>query len=212
LLEVAGVAGDVRSLGPEIDVAPEVYVAFGQEPTPFMSLAVRTQGDPTRLAGTIRDQVHALDPAIPVYRVQSMEQTTASAIGRRRTLMLVMALFASCALALAAIGIYGVTSYLVGLRTREFGVQMALGARPGQVLVRVLRQQAADVAAAAAIGMAGAIALGGVARTFLVNVAPDDPLVLGAMCLVLVLVGLLSALVPARRASRVDPVIALRAE
>jgi len=211
--EVIGVAGDVRSVGPEHDAPPEVYLRFGDGAwDPVMSIVVRAKGDPRQIAGAVRDEIRAASPSAPVYRVRPMPEVVAATIAVHRTSMLVLGLFAACAVLLAAMGVYGVTSYLVGLRTREFGVRVALGARSTQVLGAVLRQGAIDAAIAASIGVAGALALGRVMKSFLVNVAPTDPLVLAATSVGLVAIGIISSLAPARRAASVDPALTLRAE
>jgi len=211
-LEVIGVAGDVRSLGPEQPPPFELYQPHSANPYPVMSLAVRACTDPRALAAAIREQIRAVDPSVPVFRVQTMEQVVGAMLAPRRTSMLVLGLFASCAVLLAATGVYGVTSYLVGQRTREFGIRLALGARASHVLAGVVRQSALDAAIAAILGLAGALALGRLLKSFLVNVAPTDPLLLGVTALALVAIGVASSLAPAFRASSADPAITLRVE
>jgi putative ABC transport system permease protein len=211
-VEVIGVAGDVRSLGPEQPPPFELYEPHVADPFPVMSLAVRTRIDPRALTAPIREQIRSVDPSVPVFRVQTMERVMGAMLAPRRTSMLVLGLFAACAVLLAATGVYGVTSYVVGQRTREFGIRLALGARASQVLAGVVRQSALDAAIAAVLGLAGALALGRLLKSFLVNVAPTDPLVLGVTALALVAIGVASSLAPAFRASSVDPATTLRGE
>jgi putative ABC transport system permease protein len=210
--EVIGVVNDVRSLGPETDAPPTIYVPHWQSAWPVMSLAIRTHVEPLALARAVREQVRAVDPSVPVFRVQSMDQIAAAMLATRRASMFVLGLFSACAMLLAAMGVYGVTAYLVGLRLREFGIRLALGARRSQVLAGVLRGCMLEAAIAAVVGTTGALALGRVLESFLVNVAPTDPVVLGTTCVALVLIAVASGVVPARRAASVDPAVTLRVE
>ncbi|HSK08139.1 MAG TPA: ABC transporter permease [Vicinamibacterales bacterium] len=210
--DVIGVVGDVRSAGLEVEAPPEVYEPHSATQWPVMSLAVRTAGDPAALAGALREQIRSAAPSVPVFQVQPMERVVGSMLARRRASMLVLGLFAACAVLLAGVGVYGVSSYLVGLRTREFGIRLALGAGKRQVLREVLQRSAIDSAIAAVLGIAGAIALSRLLTSFLVNVAPTDPAVLALTCIALVAVGLAGSFVPARRASSVDAAITLRTE
>ncbi len=177
-----------------------------------MSLVIRTQGDGRALVEPVRRQIAALDPSLPVADVRTMEEVVANATADTRFTMGLLATFGAVALLLAATGIYGVVSYSVRQRTREIGIRMAIGAVTSRVLADVVRDSVTSLALGVTLGVAGALALGGSIARLLVGVEPTDPLTYAIVIGTVVGVTLLAALVPARRAATIDPVVALRNE
>jgi len=173
---------------------------------------VRTAGDPLKLAPAVRQQVREIDANLPVIDVMSMEQRLAESVAPRRFQMLLFGAFAAVALALAAVGVYGVISHSVSRRTHEIGIRMALGAQPRDVLAMVIRQGVSLALAGMAIGFAAALALTRVMTGLLFNVKPTDPATFALIALLLVIVALIACYIPARRATKVDPLIALKSE
>ncbi len=211
-MTVVGVVGDVRQYGLDQEQKTQFYRPERQVALHPMSLVLRAQGDPEALASALRGAVQSIDPDQPIYNVRSMDSLLATTLAPRRLSLLLLATFAATALLLAGVGIYGVLAYSVTQRTHEIGIRMALGARRADVLVMVLRQGLRLVLAGAALGVAAAFGLTRLMTSLLFGVSPTDPATLGAVCLVLVGVALLACFVPARRASGVDPMIALRCE
>jgi predicted permease len=196
-------------------LADEFYFPQWQNPQDiqrYLTLVVRTAGDPKAMTGPVQSAIAALDRDLPIEDIASMQQVVDRAVWQPRFSTTLLAAFAGLALVLAAVGIYGVMSSDVARRTPEIGIRMALGARPGDVLRSVLRQGAKLTAIGAAAGLAGAIALTRYLRTLLYAVSPTDPLVLGAASVVLAAVAMAAVWLPARRATRVDPIEALRVE
>jgi putative ABC transport system permease protein len=191
-------------------VAPEIYAPYGQEAPAAMTLVLRTKGDPIVLAAAARSELRALDAALPVPSVQTMDDVISGYMPA--ALVAGIGAFCGLALLLAAVGLYGVISYLMAQRTQEIGVRMALGAGPGDVIGLVLRQGARLAGTGAAIGLAGAFALTRLLSGLLFGVSPTDPLVFTAVPLLLIGVAFAACYVPARRATRVSPVVALRYE
>jgi putative ABC transport system permease protein len=177
-----------------------------------LTLVVRTDVDPTRLIAAVRREIRALDAALPVANVQTLEQHVHKSVAPQRFNTFLLATFALVALILAAIGIYGVMARSVTQRTHEIGVRMALGAQRKDVLRLVVRQGMFLAFSGIAIGMAAALAVTRVLSSFLYNVKPRDPWTFAGVAVLLGLVALLACYLPARRATRVDPVIALRDE
>jgi len=175
-------------------------------------VALRTQGDPLQLAAALRKLVQEVDPLQPIYSVQSMEQVVADSVQDRRLNLLLLGIFAAVALLLAGVGIYGVMSYSVEQRTREIGIRMALGAERWAVLRLVIGRCARLSALGIGIGVASAFALSRVMSSLLYGISATDPLTYAALAAALALVSLAASWVPARRAVRVDPAVALRAE
>jgi len=212
--EIVGIAGDVRQRDPEQAADPLMYIPYLQdtEPWNWAMFALRTDLDAAALTPAIRDAVLAVDPLQPVARIRTLEEIAGSLGSQRRFNTLLLALFAGVALVLAAIGTYGVMAYSVARRTREIGVRMALGARPGDVLRMVLGQGATLVILAIAIGLAGTVAASRVLASQLFEVSASDPATLAAGAATLCSFALLACYVPARRAMRVQPLVALRDE
>ena len=211
--EVVGVVGDVKHYGLDRETAPQSYDPFAQQPFPFLAFVVRAPGPVvTALSGLLRQEVHAVDPEQPVFRIESLDQLVASSMARERFAMTLFGLFSGLALLLAAIGIYGVMAYAVAQRTNEFGIRMALGAKPGDVLGLVLRQGARLVGLGLVLGVLGALAGARVLESMLYQTSGRDPLVFATIAVLLGAVALLACLIPARRATRVDPLVALRME
>jgi putative ABC transport system permease protein len=208
--EIVGIAADARDQRLDGETAPTVFYAHPGLPLGYMSLVVRTAGDPAPIARAIPQVVHSLDPNQPVADVRMMDEVLLRSIAPQRFQMLLLTLLAGIALVLAAVGIYGVISYSVTQRTNEIGIRMALGATRGDVLRLVLSQGGAIVACGLVLGFAGALALTRTISGLLFGVGPADPMTLGAVALLLTIVALIALAGPARRASRVDPLRALR--
>jgi putative ABC transport system permease protein len=213
---VATVIGEIAALrSGAIDhpPQPELYLAAAQSDAETqMWLAVRASTHPLHLASAVRDAVLRADPQQPIGEIVSLEQLIERQTAARRLTMALVSLFAAVAMTLAAVGMYGLAAYTVTRRTREFGIRVALGARSRDVLRMVLREHLRLVAVGAAAGIVIALGLTRVMRTMLYDVSPTDVPTFVCTVAGLALVGLLAALVPARRATRVDPMVALRHE
>jgi ABC-type antimicrobial peptide transport system permease subunit len=206
------VVGNVKQYALDSDSRVALYSPHLQIPANSMYVVVRTTNDPASMAAAVTSEVRALEPNAPVYDVKSMEQWLSESLARRRFSMLMLGLFAVVAMLLAAVGIYGVMSYTVEERTREIGIRVALGARTRDVLNLVVRRGIALAAIGVGIGLAGAVALTRLMASLLFGVGATDPLTFALIALLLMLVALLACYVPARRATKVDPMIALRYE
>ncbi len=216
-LTVVGVVGDVRYSGLEAPPDPTLYVPFAQALVGHwgdwgMTLVIRANAEPSQLANAVRAQLQTLDRTLPLYAVSSMQQVLDDATAQRRANLLLLGLFAVLALVLAVIGMYGVISYSVGQRTREFGLRMALGARPGAVLKLVLREGLAIALLGIGAGVAASLALARLLSTQLYETRTTDPWTFVGVPILLLFVALLACWIPARRATMVDPMIALRCE
>jgi putative ABC transport system permease protein len=217
-LTVVGVVKDVKQGGLEAETGTEVYFLHSQMPetvdftTDDMYLVIRTAGDPLALVGTVRERVRALDPSLPLAQVRSLERVLFESVAQPRFMTRMALLFALVALALAAVGTYGVLSYSVEQRTQEIGVRMALGAQARQVLGMVLGQGARLVAVGLVLGIVGALALRRILAGMLFGVAPTDPTIFASVIVVLSAVSLAACYLPARRATRISPMVALREE
>ncbi len=209
--EVIGIVGDVRYDGIERPPGDDVYVSYWQYPY-GADVAVRTAGDPMSLAPYVRSAIHALDKDLPVYGVETMDRKLVDSTSRLRFSAVLLGVFAALALLLAAIGLYGVVAYSVAARTREIGIRLALGAKREDVFKLVVGDGLSLCLAGLVIGVPSAVAATRVLSSFLYNTKPGDPIAFAAVSVLLVLVALMAAYIPARRAMQVDPMVALRWE
>ena len=209
---VVGVVADVRQTRPEDAAEPQVYGPFWQGDAARASVAVRTSMPPAQLIPSIRGIVREIDPVLAVADIRTMDQRVADANARRRFQTFLLAVFAGVALFLAAVGLYGLMAYAVKQRTAEIGIRIALGAQRRDVLKLILGQGIMLTLAGLAVGLIAALAMTRVLVSLLYGVAPSDPVTLIIVPLVLIAISLLACYVPARRAMRVDPIVALRYE
>jgi putative ABC transport system permease protein len=211
--EVIGVVNDVKTSGVDRPTTMQTYVLFSQTPeTTFSGLIARTQGDPLAVAASIEQAIHTVDKDLPVYAVWTMDQLLGNSLAERRLTLVLLSSFAALALLLASVGVYGVVAYTVRQRTRELGIRMALGAQAGDMLWLILRQGLKLTLVGVAFGLTAAFALTRWMESLLFGAPPNDPLVFGVVALVLLLAAVCACWIPARRATKVDPLVALRAE
>jgi len=211
-LTVIGVVGNTRHEGLGQDPDSEIYVPYLQQPEGSMQLAVRTAQDPAGLASAVRGEIAAIDSEQPIYNVTTLEQTISESVAPRRFNMLLLGVFAAVALALATVGIYGVMAFSVTQRIHEIGIRMALGAERGDVLGLVGWQGLGLTLIGVALGVAGAWVLTRFLTGFLYGVRPTDPATFVLVSLALATASMLASYIPARRATKVDPMVALRYE
>ena len=209
---VVGVVGDVKQNGLDRPPEPEVYAPLTQFPITAGTLLLRTRGEPMRLARAARAEVAALDPRVPVDQVRTLEQVRDESLAARRITASLIGLFAALALVISATGIGGVIAFSVAQRTNEIGVRMALGAATGQVVRMVLRQSVALAALGLALGVAGALVFGRLMAGLVFGVGTADPLTFVGVAAVMLVVAAAACWAPARRATRIDPMVALRSE
>jgi putative ABC transport system permease protein len=210
--EIVGVVGDVRQQDLETEARATIYWPPGRFTYPFATVAIRTAGDPRAIVSAAVDALHQIDPNVAAADVKTMEDVLDASVAQRRLTMLLLAVFAGLALALAAVGIYGVIAYSVTQRTQEIGIRMALGAQRAAVMRMVVGQAMTLAAIGLAAGALGAWFLTRLMQKLLYGVTPSDPLTFASVAAVLALVAAAAASVPGLRATRVDPVVALRAE
>jgi putative ABC transport system permease protein len=210
--EVVGIVGDVKELGLDEEFPAEIYLPMRQWPVGRMAIVARTAVPPMTIAPQVKQVVQELDANLPVNQIRTVEDVVAESIAQPRFYMLLLGAFAVVALALAAIGIFGVMSYTVSQRTREIGIRMALGAQGGSVVSMVVRQAMILAATGLALGTVAALALSRTMTTLLFDMSPTDPVTFATVAGVLGFVAFLASYVPARRAANVDPIDALRAE
>jgi putative ABC transport system permease protein len=211
-MTIVGVVGDMRRTGLDAPVRYETFLPLAQSGNGGMTLVVRTAREPATFATAVRGAVRAIDPDQPVYDVQTMDAMLSDRVAQRRFTMALLGTFAGLALVLGIIGVYGVTSYLVTQRTREVGLRIALGADPGRLVRMVVRQGMHVAIAGLVLGLLGALALSRMMERLLFGVSPNDAWTLLAVTLVLAVATLVANWLPARRAARVDPLVALRSE
>jgi predicted permease len=209
--EIVGIVADVKQTGLDEERPETVYAPHATEPRiTNLTFAVRSSGDAAALAPAVRGLMRQLDPGVPLIRVQTMDDILGRALAPTRSSMVLVAVFATVALILAVVGVFGVLSYTVAQQAPEFGIRLALGASVNGVLWLVLGRGLLPVAIGVGLGVAGAVGLSRFLRGLLFGVTPTDPLTLGAVTLLLLVTAAIAAYVPARRATRVDPVQVLR--
>jgi putative ABC transport system permease protein len=211
-MTIVGVVGNIKTDGFDKPDTPHFYLPMFQSPGYAMAVYVRTQGNPSGLSQALRQQVQAVDPNLPLFGEQTMEDLVSASLAQRRFAMQVVALFGVLALFLAGIGIYGVMAYSVTQRTREIGIRLALGASTGAILRWLLGRGLRLTLIGVAAGLLGALAVGRLLRGLLFGVAPTDVITYAGLTLLLAVVALLACYIPARRATKVDPLVALRYE
>ncbi len=211
-VEVVGVVRDIRHDAMRDKPKPSVFLPYDQNPSMYSSLAIRSSGDPLRLTSAIKAEIQAVDKNLPVSEIRSMDSVLAESIARPRLESTLLSVFAALALILATVGIYGVISYSVSRRTQEIGIRMALGARSGSIAKLVVMEGLLLAAIGLACGIAAALALTRYLESFLFGVVATDKAVFGGLSALLMAVALAATLVPALRAARVDPMVALRHE
>jgi putative ABC transport system permease protein len=209
---VVGIIADMRRTGVDMPVRDEAFVPYAQRSTLSNFVLIRTTGDPMAIVPRVRDLLRGLDRSQPITRIETMDQQLSGLIAQRRFNMTLVAAFAVLALVLAIIGAYGVTSYLVSQRTKELGVRLALGAEPSRVARLVVVEGMRVAGAGVVVGIVVAFFTTRLASSLLYGVSPRDPMTIGAVAAVLLVVAALANYLPARRAARVDPLVALRQE
>jgi putative ABC transport system permease protein len=210
--EIVGIVGNISHRALSDPQEPEMFVAYAQYAPPSMNLVVRAVADPSTLAAALDETVRAIDKDETLSAIRPLDDVVASSVSQPRFSSLLLSLFAALAVALAAIGIYGVMAYSVSQRTNEIGIRMALGAKQSDVLKMVVCQGMKLAAAGALIGIAGSLLLGQFLASMLYRVTPRDPLTFVFVSIGLFGVSLVANYIPARRAMRVDPMVALRYE
>jgi ABC-type lipoprotein release transport system permease subunit len=208
-LQIAGVAADFRMHGPSRDPQPTVFWC-GLPFNPFPEVLLKSIGDPTLLAEAVRRRIRQIEPARAVYGVRRVNDYVWSTLTGRRFQMILLSSFAAMAVLLAAVGLYGVTSFLVSWRTREIGLRAALGATPSRIFAQILREGALMTVVGIAIGLAAALALTRYLASFLFGIPPTDPITFATVPLLLACVSAVALWLPARRATQIDPMEALR--
>jgi predicted permease len=210
--QVIGVVADVRSTGLNTPPEPDYFLPALQRPETFTNILVRTTSTPVAMAAAVRDALRSADPDLPLLQPQTLSTRISQTVADRRLALVLLASFAALALLLASLGVYSVMAHLVAFRTSEIGIRMALGASPGNVMRMVLGHGRRLTLVGIAIGVGGGLAVSRLMQQVLFEVDPADPLIYLAVSLMLLLVAELASFVPARRATRIDPVIALRSE
>jgi len=217
-MEVVGVVGDVKQSF-EAGAKAEMFVPYLQFPDPILAgmyrntaLVVRTAGDPSSLAGSVRSAISEIDANQPLVNLRTMERAMSNTVAQPRLQMVLLTLFAAIAAALAVVGVYGVMAYTVSQRTQEIGVRVAMGASPGAVVRLVVGQGMRLVAVGLGLGLVGAWLLSRALASQLYGITPQDPVTYGSVALLLAAVALTASWLPARRATRVDPMLSLRSD
>jgi predicted permease len=210
--EIIGLVNDIRQRSMGTAAEPTLYVHVQQNGRVRMNILVRTRGEPLGMTGALREAVWSVDRQQPITSVFTFDEAMRESLARPRLLTVLLGIFGGLGLLLGAVGLYGVLAYVVSQRQRDIGVRLALGARPGAVLQMVVRRGLGLALAGVVVGVAGSLAMGQVLSTVLYDVKPRDPLTLLAVTSVLLAVAAFASWIPARRASRVDPVVTLREE
>jgi putative ABC transport system permease protein len=209
---IVGVVGDVKHEGLNTTAHAMIYWPHPELPLSFMTLVIRTTGNPLALASAVRQQVKLMDPSLPVSDIATMEQRMSDSVAESRFSTLLLGIFAVVAVVLATVGIYGVTSYAVTARQHEIGIRMAIGAQAADVERMFMRRGIGLTLAGLGLGLLTSFALTKLLAGLLFGVTPHDPLTFIAMTALLLIVSMLACYIPARRATRVDPLVALRYE
>jgi putative ABC transport system permease protein len=209
---ITGIVGNIKTDGFDQPDQPHIYIPILQNPGYAMAVYVRTEGNPAGLTQAIRQQVQAVDPNLPLFGERTMEDLVSASLAQRRFAMQVVGLFGVLALLLAGIGIYGVMAYSVTQRTREIGIRMALGATTGSICRWLLQQGMRLTLIGVGVGLVGALALTRLLRGLLFGIGPTDVATYVGLTALLAAVALLACYIPARRATKVDPLVALRYE
>jgi predicted permease len=216
LREIVGVVGNIRHDSLDAPAAPAIYLPYLQDETNHdmatMSLFLRADGNPMALADSVRDRIHAVEPNQPVQNIQNVADLVSQSVATRRYTLALVGAFAAVGLLLAAVGVYGVISYATSQRAREFGIRIALGATRGRVVSHVLRGSAVLTALGSVVGIVGSLLLTRLLSSLLFEVSPLDLISFSAAVTLLALVSIGASLLPAWRASRVDPIIAMQSE
>jgi putative ABC transport system permease protein len=210
--EIVGIVRDVKTSGVSLDPGLQVYLPINQVPSTSVAVVVRTRLAPASMRSALEAALHSVDPNLPVYDIRTMDEVIGRGVGRERLTMVLLLGFAALALTMAAVGVFGVTTYTVSQRTYELGIRMALGADRLTVLGLVLRQELSACAIGIVVGLVGAVALSTVLQSLLYGVAPRDPATLATAAAVMIIVTFAAGYFPARRATRIDPVRAMRME
>jgi putative ABC transport system permease protein len=209
---VIGVVGDVKQSGLDIETRPEMFSPYYQVTVPFGTVLVRTKGDPAAMTSTVRGAMQEIDRDLPLYGIKTVNDVISDSVAPRRLNMLLLGIFAGLALVLAAVGLYGVISYSVSQRTREIGIRVALGASHKSVLRLVVGEGMVLASAGVVIGVTASFFLTKFMTTLLFGVSPTDPITFVAISVLLIGVSIVASVIPARKAMRVDPMVALRYE
>jgi len=210
--EIVGVVADIKQIGLDKETQPNLYRSFRQYEAAFMNIVVRSTGEPSTLIPALRSRIREVDKYAPITRIRTLEEVVSESIAQPRFYTLLLALFAGVAVILAAIGLYGVMSYAVSQRTREIGIRLALGAEPQRILRMIVGQGLLLILIGVAAGLAAAFALTRLIATLLFGVSATDPGTFAVIALTLIVVALAACYLPARRATKVDPMTALRCE
>jgi ABC-type lipoprotein release transport system permease subunit len=211
-ITIVGVVGRIKQDALDSESRIAMYLPQTQYPVRGMNVVLRSAADPAGLAAAVRKEIRELDSDLPVYGVRTMSHRVEESLARRRFSMLLLTLFACLALALAAIGVYGVVSYMTSQRTREIGIRVALGAQAPQLTREIVARSLLPIGAGIAAGITGARFTSTLLQGLLYGVQPSDPIVLGSIAIVLGGAALVASWIPARRAAGVDPIAVLRQE